>query len=46
MKHLIAGGFKYGESNGELETNVDIRSQWGDLEVKECKRRRVFKKSI
>ena len=46
MKELIAGGFKYGESNGELETNLDIRSQWGDLEVKECKRRRVYKKVI
>ena len=46
MKELLAGGFKYGESNGELETNLDIRSQWGDLEVKQCKRRRVFKKAI
>ena len=46
MKELIAGGFKYGESNAELESNMDIRSQWGDLEVKECKRRRVYKKAI
>lgn len=46
MKHLIAGGFKYGESNAELESNLDIRSQWGELEVKECKRRRVYKKAI
>lgn len=46
MKHLIEGGFKYGESNAELESNVDVRSLWGDLEVKECKRRRVYKKQI
>lgn len=46
MKHLIEGGFKYGESNAELESNLDIRSQWGDLEVKECKRRRVYKKAV
>lgn len=46
MKHLIEGGFKYGESNAELESNLDIRSQWGELEVKECKRRRVYKKAI
>ena len=46
MKHLIEGGFKYGESNAELESNVDVRSLWGDLEVKQCKRRRVYKKQI
>ena len=46
MKYLIEGGFKYGESNAELESNLDIRSQWGDLEVKECKRRRVYKKEL
>lgn len=45
MKELLDGGFKYGESNAELESNMDIRSQWGDLEVKECKRRRVYKKA-
>lgn len=46
MKHLLEGGFKYGESNAELESNLDIRSQWGDLEVKECKRRRVYKRAV
>ena len=46
MKELLKGGFVYGESNAELESNLDIRSQWGDLEVKECKRRRVYKKAI
>jgi hypothetical protein len=46
MKELLDGGFTYGESNAELESNMDIRSQWGDLEVKECKRRRVYKKGI
>lgn len=46
MRHLLEGGFVYGESNAELESNLDIRSQWGDLEVKECKRRRVYKKAV
>ena len=46
MKELLKGGFVYGESNAELEANLDIRSQWGDLEVKECKRRRVYKKAV
>lgn len=43
---LSAGGFKYGESNGELESNIDVRSQWGEAEVEQCKRRRVYKKAI
>lgn len=46
MNELLKGGFTYGESNAELESNLDIRSQWGDLEVKECKRRRVYKKEL
>lgn len=46
MKELLKGGFVYGESNAELESNLDIRSQWGDIEVKECKRRRVYKKAV
>ena len=46
MKELLKGGFVYGESNAELESNLDIRSQWCDLEVKECKRRRVYKKAV
>ncbi len=46
MKELLKGGFVYGESNAELESNLDIRSQWGDLEVKDCKRRRVYKKAV
>ena len=46
LKELIAGGFKYGESNAELETNLDIRTMWSGHEVKECKRRRVYKKAV
>ena len=46
MQRLIKGGFKYGESNGELETNMDVRSQWGEAEVDQCKRRRVYKKAF
>ena len=46
LKELIAGGFKYGESNAELETNLDIRTMWSGNDVRECKRRRVYKKAI
>ena len=43
---IIKGGFKYGESNAELETNNKVQNQW-DLYEKDFKRRRrVFGKSI
>lgn len=46
MKELIKGGFKYAESNAELESNYDIRSQWGEMKTEQCKRRRVYKKEL
>ena len=46
MQRLIKGGFKYGESNAELESNLDVRTLWGEAEVEQCKRRRVYKKAI
>lgn len=43
---VIKGGFKYGESNAELESNNKMQNQW-DLYEKEFKRRRrIFGKSI
>lgn len=43
---IIAGGFKYGESNAELETNNKVQNQW-DLYDKQLQRvRRIFGKSI
>jgi len=43
---IIDGGFKYGESNAELETNTKVQNQW-DLYEKDFKRRRrVFGKPI
>lgn len=46
MKRIEAGGFKYAESNAELESNLEVRALWGDVEVKQCKRRRVYKKDL
>lgn len=39
-------GFKYGESNPELELNKKVQAQWGAFESVQHKRRRAFRKSI
>ena len=39
-------GFKWGETNVEMETNEKVQSQWQYLEHVQHKRRRCFKKSI
>jgi len=39
-------GIKVVESNPELETNIDVQSQWKILEKRQHKRRRCFIKSI
>ena len=46
IKRASAAGFKYAETNAELETNLDMQSQWGDFEKEQTKRRRIYKKSI
>ena len=37
-------GFKFGESNPELELNKKVQAQWSAFESKQHKRRRAFKK--
>ena len=39
-------GFKYGESNPELELNKKVQVQWSAFESVQHKRRRAFRKSI
>lgn len=39
-------GFKYGESNPELEINTKVQSQWQSFEARQHKRRRCFSKPI
>ncbi|MBR1594084.1 MAG: N-acetyltransferase [Alloprevotella sp.] len=39
-------GFKYAESNPELEINENVQKQWQYFEVKQHKRRRCFKADI
>ena len=41
-----ANGYRYAESNPELELNIKVQNQWGFLEHKLQKRRRVFVKNI
>lgn len=43
IPRFIEAGFKYAESNAELETNYAVQTQWLGLEYEQCKRRRVYK---
>ncbi len=43
---LLKLGFKYAESNPELESNLKVQSLWGDFDSKVHKRRRVYSKPI
>ena len=44
--NLIKGGFKYGESNAEMETNNSVQNIWKDYQKEFKRRRRVFSKEI
>jgi ribosomal protein S18 acetylase RimI-like enzyme len=46
IPNLIEGGFKYGESNAEMETNSSIQNVWNLYEKELKRRRRVFTKEI
>lgn len=39
-------GFEWGETHVEMETNLNVQSQWGPLEPINHKRRRCFKKKL
>ena len=46
IPNLIEGGFKYGESNAELEDNTRVQNIWNDYRKEFKRRRRVFTKEI
>jgi len=46
MPHAAKNGYKYAESNPELETNTKMSSQWGSFEHVNHKRRRAYVKKI
>ena len=43
---FITNGYKFAESNPELELNQKVQSQWGYFETRQHKRRRAFRKSL
>ncbi len=45
-KTVLEKGFKYAESNVELETNKKIQAQWKHFNPVQHKRRRIYKKKI
>lgn len=46
IPNLIEGGFKYGESNAEMETNTKVQNIWNMYQKEFKRRRRVFTKEI
>ena len=43
---FIKNGYKYAESNPELELNQKVQSQWGYFETRQHKRRRAYRKPL
>ena len=46
LPYFISGGYKWVETNVELENNTKVQSQWQFFNPKIHKRRRCFKKMI
>jgi len=46
IPNLIEGGFKYGESNAEMESNNKVQNLWSDYRREFKRRRRVYSKEI
>jgi GNAT superfamily N-acetyltransferase len=46
MVNFAKNGYKFAESNPELETNTQVSTQWGDFEHINHKRRRAYIKQI
>ena len=46
IPNLQKGGFKYGESNAEMESNTSVQNIWNAYEKEFKRRRRVFSKEI
>jgi hypothetical protein len=45
-RHAVAKGFRFTESNQELETNSKIQAQWKYFNPVQHKRKRIFKKVL
>lgn len=46
LPYYIANGYKYAESNPEMETNSKVQSQWEYFNTRQHRRRRSFSKKI
>ena len=46
IPNIIKGGFKYGETNAEMETNTSVQNIWNSYKKEFKRRRRVFSKEI
>lgn len=46
LPYYIANGYKYAESNPEMETNAKVQSQWEAYNPRQHRRRRSFSKKI
>ena len=46
IPYFIANGYKYAESNPEMETNMKVQNQWESFESRQHRRRRSFSKRI
>ena len=46
IPHYIRNGFKYAESNLELETNNKVQGQWDYFHNRQHRRRRAYKKML
>ena len=46
FKTAIKYGFRYAETNAELEDNADVQTLWGDFDYEQHKRRRAYTKKL
>lgn len=46
LPYYIANGYKYAESNPEMETNAKVQSQWQYFNTRQHRRRRSYSKKL
>ena len=46
IPHYIRKGYRYAESNPEMETNGKVQSQWEYFNTRQHRRRRSFRKQL
>lgn len=46
IKVYKEAGFRYAETNAELENNHNVQAQWTGFETEQTKRRRIYKKDL